>query len=554
MSFVAGVKNRSPFTYERSVPPPVNPTDPAPSWWIDPIHGNDSNSGTSVHKPLKTWQRLQDIFGMWTTLSSPVGLQGTINVTLLNDLPDSDPITLYNLMGNTIGPAIPGQTGIGLFVQGQTKVLATGTLHSSAEAVPGQPPALPIPRIISVNGKPAGYFTPYVGKWIQCIVGGMPVLAAIAADMGIEGGADTAAVGPWTTYTPGGGFLEAATINAAPAPPAGTPYQILDFTSVVFESSLFSGNDVAAYSLPSPTNPTGQIFFNNLHARIPAAAGNNSRTAFVYNTTGFSSVSYFPFYCIFDCQIEWDGPQFGNNFANIHTDIEVTAGAENLSTAYTAHIPGPNAQFPGAMLLGAGTKINIFGEMFFQGNATTGQFADVALDVGSEVAISAPVSFWDCGYCFFCFGGDNLVFFGVNGAVPLYGSGNNYSLWCSPGSIFNFLQTTALPGPDILPNLVFNGPLEGYPPGSVASLGPEFSQYVATSDPSFIANGFPFDLASQVYDSSRLLTWPGLLVAAGGGGFLTRSVPNVLLGGTTKLASAMRPDNVSGLTWQGNLM
>src|SRR5271154_2861130 len=74
----------------------------APNYYIDSIHGSDENPGTKISKPLKTWQQLQNIFGRWSTLPSVGGntpaTQGLVTVTLLNDLPNSDPITFYNYL------------------------------------------------------------------------------------------------------------------------------------------------------------------------------------------------------------------------------------------------------------------------------------------------------------------------------------------------------------------------------------------------------------------------------------------------------------------------
>ncbi len=91
------------------------------AWEISPATGNDENSGAPGF-PLKTYAELRRRWGIGTTLN-PSG--GIITVTLLDDLPQTDPISLCYLQ---LGPA---NGGVVLTIQGNTPtVTRSGTLTS----------------------------------------------------------------------------------------------------------------------------------------------------------------------------------------------------------------------------------------------------------------------------------------------------------------------------------------------------------------------------------------------------------------------------------------
>jgi hypothetical protein len=89
-------------------------------YYIDSVHGNDNNSGTTLLKPLKTWAKFQTIFRRWSTLTSVSGTGDAIEIVtiqLLNDLPPSDPICLGNLIGGAVGAS-----RIDFIIQGQSSL------------------------------------------------------------------------------------------------------------------------------------------------------------------------------------------------------------------------------------------------------------------------------------------------------------------------------------------------------------------------------------------------------------------------------------------------
>src|SRR5271154_7257349 len=179
-----------------------------PNYYIDPIHGSDNNDGSTIHKALKTWREFQAVIGRWTTLTSVGGntpaTQGLVTVTILNDLPPNDPITFYNYLGNIItASALPIVTGLGFLVQGQVSVLFSGNLFATVDANP----ATNQPWTVTIN-RPAGFWTPFVGKAITC--GG--VRAYIAAELPPIGGKATAQVSQWFSST-GTGAEALGTLN-----------------------------------------------------------------------------------------------------------------------------------------------------------------------------------------------------------------------------------------------------------------------------------------------------------------------------------------------------
>lgn len=508
----------------------------APTWWINPIAGNDSNSGTTEEQPLKTWAHLQSIFGRWTTLSSAVGAAGVITVNLLNDLPASDPITFYNYLGNTAGSS---GTGVGFLVQGQVKNPSySGTITS----VVANNPATNTPDQVHVNG---ATWTPYIGLAIVATVSpGNTVRAYIAADLG--GG--VAQVSQWVSST-GTGFMPAGTTNFAAAPSAGNAFVVVDYTNVVLNSALYAGSDMAFLALPTATSADGQFFFANIHAIVPPG-NTNSRSSLVYETSGASSACFFPFDCIFDCQLEWAGSGHSGNLSNCcFTDCEFIDGGAGITEFFGLHVPTVNGQ--GGINATLGSNLNICGNTMFVGTASP---ADIQVSGNAQIS---SASFWNCNLVIYLFEpGANVILnqsgggpLGESNAVPLWGTGNN-NMFFWTGTNFFILQMTNAPAADILPTITFNGAGTTIPAGTVAIIGPEASQDVINSDPSYCTNAFAFVPSTASYNSAQSLTWANLNKLPDSDGFLIISEADVITGGTVKIANAGRPDNQTLLTWQ----
>lgn len=121
-----------------------------PHWYIDPVGGSDSNNGTTALTPLKTFLHLVSLWGT----TAPFLYQSTI-VEFLNDQPDfSDPVSIS---ANILGAA--GN----LQLLGQLTELDTG----SFTAVTPRDRATAQRWEGTDGGKPAGFWTPYVGMLVH---------------------------------------------------------------------------------------------------------------------------------------------------------------------------------------------------------------------------------------------------------------------------------------------------------------------------------------------------------------------------------------------------
>jgi hypothetical protein len=83
-------------------------------FYIDPVGGDDSNSGATAGQALATWAEYTQRMGVGPVTASPFQL-----VTLLNDLPASDPMV------------VNARYSEGLVVQGQRTTLVSGTVTAA---------------------------------------------------------------------------------------------------------------------------------------------------------------------------------------------------------------------------------------------------------------------------------------------------------------------------------------------------------------------------------------------------------------------------------------
>jgi hypothetical protein len=107
--------------------PPSNGSWSVPHWWIDPVSGSDTNSGTSSGTPLQTYAALA---ALWGTLE-PALLQQT-TITFLSLQPDlTDPVIFRPIM-------MPGVTSPHV-IEGTPAVAqtATFTLHDAKNRAAG---------------------------------------------------------------------------------------------------------------------------------------------------------------------------------------------------------------------------------------------------------------------------------------------------------------------------------------------------------------------------------------------------------------------------------
>ena len=129
--------------------PVVNPNLLQSAWFIDPVHGNDANSGLTSATPIRTYKELLTRWGGM----SPILPQST-TVTFLNDQPDfSDPVVFTGQMIND---------GI-LTITGQLTQVASGTFSSivAKNRTTGQR------WNVTDSSQSAGFWTQWVGYLVN---------------------------------------------------------------------------------------------------------------------------------------------------------------------------------------------------------------------------------------------------------------------------------------------------------------------------------------------------------------------------------------------------
>lgn len=163
------------------------------AWEVDPGTGNDENTGAPA-APLATWAEFVRRMGPGNVDAIPQ----TINVTLLADLPDTDPITGSFLFVETAA----------LRITGTATTVASGTLDAgSTNVVPNSAPAKVVDAAI-------GDWTPFVGQRVRltsgAASGAWAWLALILAPV------TEARISPWANVT-SAPFYDNATFALATA-------------------------------------------------------------------------------------------------------------------------------------------------------------------------------------------------------------------------------------------------------------------------------------------------------------------------------------------------
>jgi len=125
---VAGAANARWF---RSTTAPVAPFvwSTQTAWFIDPTNGSDTNSGLTAGTAIKTWAELRR---RWLASGGVVQTTGNCTVTLLGDLPVSDPCDMRGIWvkkGAAVVVTAAAKTTLysGTITAVQARVLATNT-------------------------------------------------------------------------------------------------------------------------------------------------------------------------------------------------------------------------------------------------------------------------------------------------------------------------------------------------------------------------------------------------------------------------------------------
>jgi hypothetical protein len=490
----------------------------APNYYIDSVHGNDNNPGTSLQKPLKTWAQLQTIFGQWTTIQceSP-----TVTIHLLSAaLLPTDPITFFNFLGSQVNSnGVPSLgSGLNLTIEGQPIVLSTQTLASVINEVP----ASNIPNQITVTGF---VWTPYIGKAVVVANGpNAGSRAFVAADLG--GG--TAQVSEWVD---GSGM----SISPAAGPVVGNRVKITDYTNVIYDSLITIG-------WKTPASIAGEFQITQVHATVQPSTGFGNATFFGWNNED-SVLIYFSD-TIHDAYMEFTGVTTYGYYNVCCTGPNfLFATIFQISGLYVPSI-GNEYIYPGAIQLNLGGGYVQAGNTMFYGNLSAGFFpADF---VCHEEIQCASLSFWNCYHTFVPNPGCNAFFnqdmdnlLGEFGGPSLWGTGNENGMPMFPSAVVNFMAFSTFPAPPNLPVLQF-----GLPGDAIGTFGDVF----------FNASHFPLEASAwnvnavpPAFTALQTVTWASLITPVPGG-FQTETGA---AGGwtNTSLANAQRPDSNVYLRW-----
>lgn len=144
-----------------------------PDWYIDPITGNDANSGATALLPLATFAELLSRWGVGNILN-PTG--GILTINILSDLPVGDPIYLPSYL--TAAPDIL------ILFQGQRTTLYTGAF--TAVTTIDRPNNVPWSATDSALPA-ANSWTGYLGKRVRVTSGANAGnMAWVAKDLGTK--------------------------------------------------------------------------------------------------------------------------------------------------------------------------------------------------------------------------------------------------------------------------------------------------------------------------------------------------------------------------------
>lgn len=120
------------------------------TWYINPVAGNDNNSGLAA-APIKTYAE----YIRRTGLGRPIN--NAVNIYIVSDLPATDPLIISGTTN--------GRTGSGLHVHGVPTVLATGTLTGWTA------PVAATNTLPAITDTAVADWTPYAGKLLRLTSG-----------------------------------------------------------------------------------------------------------------------------------------------------------------------------------------------------------------------------------------------------------------------------------------------------------------------------------------------------------------------------------------------
>jgi len=491
------------------------------AYFIDPVAGSDSNNGLTALTAFATWAHLQSaVFGYYTTLNvTPAGTPAICTITLLNNLPSSDPITFWNWVG-------PAST---ILVAGQAVVQKSGTFSATQTEDTTTNPATP-GTVTDV-----GLDSTTSALQIQVLTG--TGAGSRAMQMYATGGANTVQVFEWCTgYSTVGDAFSGIIYGTPPAP--GDTYQIVDFTMARM------GLGFLAYDQADGTVLFAGLAFQQVHFYD---------TATLYNVLNNNTFLDFGD-CIFDDVVENSGLASPVAFVDcsLRSGINL-AGGSSLGNVPTFFLFGGVVPVPGS-----GAVFNVFGmggffsdgNFSFAGDNTNrpGTVSQLTVSQGGS-AVLGPTGFWNCGLTLlvepygFATAGLPTPIFGNSTYVQLYGDGNYAPVALEEQSGGLAIVSGNIESPTatvVLPTLAC-------PNAPVGFGGAQFA-FISGAGTAGVA--WRFETASTGYSATSLLcTWANLDTAVTG--FYTSTDPLTLVPGTNvRRGNAVRPDLMASVSWQ----
>lgn len=222
--------------WERQLGPPSPDAQAQTDWFIDPVGGNDENTGLTALTALKTHAELQRRWGSYGTLLAA----STITVTIVSDLATTDPIVTTGLR--------LGAGQLLVYKAADAAVLAAPTAFN----VTPQNPATNTPWSIQGNGG-AFNFAPYVGNRVR-VVGG-PNNGATFTILDTTGGGLTAIIDAPVTLPTSSPLAFGVGISAVTA---GDALQIIQQVKVEVDQIQMT------FALDEPAAGSPFLTFDNL--------------------------------------------------------------------------------------------------------------------------------------------------------------------------------------------------------------------------------------------------------------------------------------------------
>jgi hypothetical protein len=438
-----------------------------PVWYINALTGNDSHSGATPAKALKTWAEYSKRLGCCAVLVGaantdppPVFSHTQTVVNLLTDLPASDPIDFDITLQNK---------GL-LAIIGTPKTVYTGVLTAVTPLNRGANQAW------EITDASIGSWAPYVGKKIRITAGPNAGLCMyVAKDLG---GTSARISAPLDN-----GSGAASLMFVIPSPGvvlAGDPYVIEEMTSVYTRKMIASAQRNEGPLFAGSLIGFQNLAFQSLVYIEGTATPNFVQCSFAQTMAGLPSHrQLFLNNCIITNPGVGFGTQYGSSFL---------FGGLSLESSIAAFLANITFDF----------------DFLFQGGYGLSVVASAAIGAagffdGADAAI-------DCAGIFVPYGVGRLWFIeGFSGVAALYGKDNAVGVRVNVGGSFVY---GASYGSMALPSLT--------------SLSGDFLLAGA-------ATGRSWDEGLGAYTTPIPCTWANVALPIGGGGF-GGSAHNVQLG------------------------